>query len=308
MLSATLNRASRSGRARRLVERIPVTRRVVDRFVAGETVPEAVSTTASLRAEGRSVTLDVLGEDVVDRAGAEATVAAYIDLLRHLAETGCADGTDVSVKLTALGQSLRGAGQSWALDQARTVCGAAVRVGCTVTLDMEDHTTVDSTLAIGAELLRDFPRTGLVLQSNLRRTAGDLRELADRAVRVRLVKGAYREPASVAFQRKAEVDEAYLADLGALFSSACYPMVATHDPRMILAARTLATANHLTNDGWETQMLFGIRGDLQESVVDLGGQLRVYVPFGTDWYGYFMRRLAERPANVAFFVRALRRR
>jgi proline dehydrogenase len=308
MLSYTLNRAARSGRARRVVERIPVTRRVVERFVAGETVSEAVNTTASLRAGGRLVTLDVLGEDVVDRAGAEATVAAYVDLLLLLAETGCADGNDVSVKLTALGQSLPGLGQTWALDHARTVCEAAARVGCTVTLDMEDHTTVDSTLAIGDALRRDFPKTGVVLQSNLRRTAGDLRDLVDGAVRVRLVKGAYREPVSVAFQRKREVDEAYLADLRVLFSSACYPMVATHDPNMVSVARSMAAANNLPSDAWETQMLFGIRADLQESVVRIGEQLRVYVPFGSDWYGYFMRRLAERPANVAFFLRALRHR
>jgi proline dehydrogenase len=180
---------------------------------------------------------------------------------------------------------------------------------------MEDHTTVDSTLAIGEDLRRDFPKTGVVLQSNLRRTAGDLRDLAARAtpsapagVRVRLVKGAYREPASVAFQHKREVDEAYLVDLGVLFSSTCYPMVATHDPRMISAARSLAAAGRFATDGWETQMLLGIRVDLQETVVDQGQQLRVYVPFGTDWYGYFMRRLAERPANVAFFLRALRHR
>ena len=171
---------------------------------------------------------------------------------------------------------------------------------------MENHSTVDSTLAIGDQLRRDFPTTGNVLQSNLRRTSGDVRDLAATSARVRLVKGAYREPASVAYQHKGDVDRAYRADLDRLIASTCYPMVGTHDPAMLNHARVAAASHGRHPDSWEIQMLFGVRTDLQASAVERNEQLRVYIPFGSDWYGYFMRRLAERPANVAFFLRALR--
>ena len=308
MLSTTLNRASRSARARRAIEGVPVTRRVVDRFVAGEQVPDAVATTGELRSQGRLVTIDVLGEDVTDLAGARATADAYLGLLSAIDGAGSARGTDVSLKLSALGQALPGRGEAVALEHATEICTAAAAVGGTVTLDMEDHTTVDSTLAIGERLRRHFPTTGNVLQSNLRRTPGDIAALAGSGARVRLVKGAYREPAAVAHQRKGDVDSAYEADLEALMTSTCYPMVGTHDPRMLRLASRLAAAHGRSPDSWEVQMLLGIRTDLQAAAVEAGEQLRVYVPFGTDWYGYFMRRLAERPANIAFFLRALAHR
>lgn len=308
MLSSTLNRASRSARARRAVEGLPVTRRVVDRFVAGEHVPDAVAAAQQLRDGGRSVTIDVLGEDVADVAGARATRDAYLNLLFALHEAGSADGSDVSVKLSALGQALPGSGADLATVHARQICTAAAAVGCTVTLDMEDHTTVDATLATGAALRGEFPQIGNVLQSSLERTPGDIAALSTSGARIRLVKGAYREPASVAHQRKSEVDRAYLADIDALMRSGCYPMIATHDPRMIARAAAAARECGRTPEGWELQMLYGIRTDLQERAVAAGQQMRVYVPFGADWYGYFMRRLAERPANVAFFLRAMSRR
>lgn len=306
MLSWALNSASRSVRARRLVEAAPITRRVVDRFVAGEEISNAIATTRQLRSTGRFVTLDVLGEDVTDLKGARATTDAYLTLLAALGEVNVAATTDVSLKLSALGQALPDKGQDVALEHAHEICSAAAHAGCTVTLDMEDHTTVDSTLEIGTQLRRDFPTTGNVLQSNLLRTPGDLHSLASTGSRVRLVKGAYREPASVAHQRKADVDRAYRADLDALMGSSCYPMVATHDPAMLDHARDAAIRNGRKPSTWEVQMLFGIRNDLQAVTVNRAETLRVYVPFGTDWYGYFMRRLAERPANVAFFLRALR--
>lgn len=201
MLSSTLNRASRSVRARRAVESVPVTRRVVDRFVAGESVPDAVEATRTLRASGRLVTIDVLGEDVHDLAGARATRDGYLTLLQALAEDGSAEGADVSLKLSALGQALPGSGAQVSVDHAREICAAARAVGCTVTLDMEDHTTVEATLLAGTTLREEFPATGNVLQSNLLRTPGDIAALAGSGARVRLVKGAYKEPASVAHQR-----------------------------------------------------------------------------------------------------------
>ena len=305
MLSPALLRASRSPRARRLVEGLPATRRVVDRFVAGEENADAVRATLELARANRDVSIDVLGEDVHDEGGARRTRDAYLALVGAMADAGVAPGADLSLKLSALGRALPRDGDAIALANAHRICAAADQRGFTVTLDMEDHTTVDATLAVGAELRSDFELVGNVLQSNLRRTAGDIEQLRASPARVRIVKGAYREPASVAFQRKAEVDVAYARDISALFGSACYPMVATHDRVMLAHAVFEARGSGRDDDGWETQMLYGIRADLQAEIASSGRRMRVYVPVGTDWYGYFMRRLAERPANVAFFLRAV---
>lgn len=306
-LSSTLNRASHSPGARRAVESFPVTRKVVDRFVPGETTADAVAATRRLQDTGRAVTIDVLGEDVHDLAGARSMRDAYLALLSALDAAGAATGTDVSLKLSAMGQALP-SGTTAATDHAAEICAAADAVGCTVTLDMEDHTTVDSTLAVGADLRASYPFVGNVLQSNLRRTPGDLAELGGSGARIRLVKGAYREPESVALQHKAEVDAAYAQAIDALMASDCYPMIATHDPAMLDRAVRRAADVRRDDDRWEAQMLYGVRPALEQQILDGGHRMRVYVPFGTDWYGYFMRRLAERPANVAFFLRALARR
>ena len=307
MLSQTLNRAARSTRARRAVESIPLTRRVVDRFVPGETTEQAVEAARRMTASGRLVTIDVLGEDVHDPAGARAMREAYVALLAALAEAGCAPGADVSLKLSAMGQALPD-GAAIATEHAAEICAAAAAVGCTVTLDMEDHTTVDSTLAIGAELRRTYPFVGNVLQTNLFRTPGDIAALDGTGARIRLVKGAYKEPDSVAHPRKAEVDRAYELAIDALMGSDCYPMIATHDPAMLERAVERARAAGRTDEQWEAQMLYGVSPELEQRMVDAGHRMRVYLPYGTDWYGYFMRRLAERPANVAFFLRALAHR
>ncbi|TIC87655.1 proline dehydrogenase [Nocardioides sp. GY 10113] len=307
MLSTVLNKASRSGRARRAVEAVPITRKVVARFVAGAEQAAALEVARDAAAGGLATSLDILGEGVSDIAGARRTRDQYLALLDALASAGAGPATEVSVKLSALGQALPDRGHQVALDLAAEICAAATAAGTMVTLDMEDHTTVDSTLAIANELRREHPRTGTVLQSNLRRTAGDIADLAADPVRVRLVKGAYREPASVAYQRKVEVDEAYRADVARLMASRCYPMVATHDPAMIEVARRRAREEGRGASDWELQMLYGVRGDLQTALVAEGHQVRVYVPFGEEWYPYFMRRLAERPANVAFFLKALAR-
>ncbi|MBU2696955.1 proline dehydrogenase family protein [Nocardioides sp. WV_118_6] len=307
MLSQTLNRAARSTRARRAVESIPLTRRVVDRFVPGETTAQAVAAAQRMAATGRVVTIDVLGEDVLDLAGARAMRDAYLDLLAALAEADCAAGSDVSLKLSAMGQALPD-GTAIATEHAAEICAAAAAVGCTVTLDMEDHTTVDSTLTIGADLRTAYGFVGNVLQTNLFRTPGDIAALDGTGARIRLVKGAYREPESVAHPRKADVDRAYELAIDALMASDCYPMIATHDPAMLDRAVLRATAAGRTDLQWETQMLYGVRPELEQTIVDAGHRMRVYLPYGTDWYGYFMRRLAERPANVAFFLRALAHR
>jgi proline dehydrogenase len=302
MLRSVLHAAARSGGARAMVERAPVTQPVVRRFIAGEDVSAAIAATGELLASGRLVTLDYLGEDTTDTGQADATVRAYHELLKRLADNGFADQAEVSLKLSAVGQKL---GEDIALDNARRICRVADAVGATVTLDMEDHTTTDSTLSILRELRRDFRWAGVALQAHLKRTEADCRDLVMAGSRIRLCKGAYAEPASVAYQDKSEVDRAYVRCLKVLMTGDGYPMVASHDPRLIRIAGQLARAAGRTGDSFEYQMLYGIRPAEQSRLAGAGHRMRVYVPYGDQWYGYFMRRLAERPANLAFFLRAL---
>ncbi|GGN13278.1 proline dehydrogenase [Lentzea pudingi] len=303
MLRSSLLLASRSAGARKLVESTPLTRPVVERFVAGADVSSAIRATAEVLADGRLVTLDHLGEDTFEESQANATVEAYLTLLARLEAQGLTDGAEVSVKLSAVGQSLAVDGEKIALENARRICTAAAVVGTTVTLDMEDHTTTDSTLSILRELRVDFPWVGAVLQAYLHRTEQDCRDLAYSGSRVRLCKGAYQEPASVAHQDKHEVDLSYVRCLKVLMEGDGYPMVASHDPRLIAIAADLASAR--SKDSYEFQMLYGIRPEEQRRIAAEGNRMRVYLPYGDEWYGYFMRRLAERPANVAFFARSL---
>jgi proline dehydrogenase len=300
-----LLKASRSPRVRGAIVGFPVTRRVVERFVAGESIESAVRAVRALRADGLNVTLDHLGEDTRDTAQATAIRDAYIELLTVLHRNGLAGSAEVSVKLSALGQALPDIGEKVALENARAICAAAAAAGTTVTLDMEDHTTIDSTLHILRELRQDYPWVGAVLQSMLLRTPQDCHDLAFPGSRVRLVKGAYAEPPQVAHARKAEVDDAYRRCAEILMAGGGYPMIASHDSHMIEAGKRAAREAHRQPGEYEFQMLYGIRTDLQRELARKGERVRVYVPFGTDWYGYFMRRLAERPANVAFFLRAL---
>jgi proline dehydrogenase len=209
----------------------------------------------------------------------------------------------VSVKLSAVGQALGADGEKIALEHVRTICAEARRVGATVTLDMEDHTTTDSTLDILRTLRVEFPETAAVLQAYLHRTESDCRDLAYAGSRVRLCKGAYKEPASVAFQKKQDVDRSYVRCMSALLAGDGYPMFATHDPTLIAIVADRAAAYGIT--GYELQMLYGVRPDEQQRLARAGHTVRVYLPYGREWYGYLMRRLAERPANVAFFGRAL---
>ncbi|MEY9873558.1 proline dehydrogenase [Streptacidiphilus sp. MAP12-33] len=305
MLRSTLLAASRSPRSRKLIEQLPPTRAIVNRFVAGETLADGVSVTEQLVGTGRRITLDHLGEDTADASQAAATAEAYEKLLAALAESGLADRAEVSVKLSAVGQFLPQDGEKVALENARRICEAAAAVGTTVTLDMEDHTTTDSTLGIARDLRADYPWLGVVLQAYLHRTEDDCREFSGPGSRVRLCKGAYQEPASVAYQKKSEVDLAYVRCLKILMAGQGYPMIASHDPRLIRIAGELAAANGREADSFEYQMLFGIRPEEQERLVAEGNTMRVYLPYGNEWYGYFMRRLAERPANLTFFLRAL---
>ncbi|POX98539.1 proline dehydrogenase [Mycobacterium kansasii] len=309
-LRPALLAAGRSDRLRLMTGRSSVTRRVVRRFVPGETLDSVLEVVAALRDSGRYVSIDYLGENVTDTDGAAATVRAYLDLLDALgrrADTAF-DGVrplEVSVKLSALGQALDRDGPKIALDNARTICERAEQVGVWVTVDAEDHTTTDSTLSISGDLRVDFGWLGTVVQAYLRRTLADCRELASVGARVRLCKGAYDEPTAVAYRDGAEITDSYLRCLHVLLSGSGYPMVASHDPAIIGAAVGMAAEGRRTARDFEFQMLYGIRDDEQRRLATAGNQLRVYVPFGGQWYGYFMRRLAERPANLAFFLRAL---
>jgi proline dehydrogenase len=287
---------------RELVATAPFSRDMVSRFVAGETVDDAVAATRRLVTDGLNVTLDHLGEDTTDATQAEATVTAYLTLLDALAAAGLTGNAEVSVKLSAVGQKLD---EGMALANATRICAAAQRAGTTVTLDMEDHTTTDSTLGILAELRRAYPQTGAVVQAYLRRTEADCAALAASGSRVRLCKGAYAEPESVAFQDTADVDRSYVRCMNVLLAGDGYPMFATHDPKLVRIIDDRARWHDRKPGGYEFQMLYGIRPDEQRRLAGLGETVRVYIPYGVQWYGYLMRRLAERPANLAFFLRAL---
>jgi proline dehydrogenase len=296
---------SRSDQVKGLVTSVPVTSGIVARYVPGETARDAVDVTARLVADGLRVTLDHLGEDTLDRSQAEATVTAYVTVLRLLAQDGLAADAEVSVKLSAVGQALPDVGEQVSLDNARRICEAARDAGTTVTLDMEDHTTTDATLRTLEQLRRDFPDTGAVLQAYLHRTEDDCRALATAGSRVRLCKGAYDEPESVAYQNRLEVDRSYVRCLKVLMAGPGYPMVASHDPRLVEIAGDLARRHGRDPGSYEYQMLYGIRPDEQRRLAAAGETVRVYVPYGEEWYGYLMRRLAERPSNLALFLRSL---
>lgn len=305
LLRTLMLQVSRQPRIKQLMMAVPATRGVVARFVSGEDVDHVIEAVRDLHAKGLWTSIDSLGEDTTDVAMATAVTEGYVALLERLRAEGLSDRAEVSVKLSAVGLFLADGGQEMALANARLICRAARNAGTTVTLDMEDHTTVDATLAVLAELRRDFPDTGCVLQAYLFRTAEDAAAQARiPGARVRLCKGAYQEPASVAHQEREEVDKAFVRALKVLMAGEGYPMVASHDPRLVDIAADLAQRNGRGVDDFEFQMLYGIRPLEQERLANLGHKVRVYVPFGTDWYGYFTRRLAERPANILFFLRS----
>jgi proline dehydrogenase len=305
LLSRPLLLLSRSEKVKQLVSTMPVSAGIVRSYVPGETTEAVVEATARQVDDGIRVTLDFLGEDTLDAEQADATVAAYLEVLEQLSARGLTRMAEVSVKLSAIGQALPDNGHKLALENARTICRAARNAGTTVTLDMEDHTTTDSTLAILRELRKDFPETGAVLQAYLHRTEADCRALAYEGSRVRLCKGAYNEPEEVAFQDDIDVDRSYVRCLKVLLAGQGYPMIATHDPRLVEIASTLASRYSREQGSYEFQMLYGIRPEEQRRLVEAGERVRVYIPYGQEWYGYLMRRLAERPQNLSFFLRSL---
>jgi proline dehydrogenase len=304
MLRGALLRVSRSDKIKHLITTAPVTSGVVRRFVAGETSAAAVAVTRRLVGAGLLVTIDFLGEDTNDPSRADEVVVAYLNLLTKLRESSLSPSAEVSIKLSALGLHLRD-GPQLALDNAELICRAARKADTAVTLDMEDHSTTDSTLEILRTLRKEYPETGAVLQAYLYRTEGDCRDLAEAGSRVRLCKGAYEEPDGLAFQDRHEIDKSYVRCMKILMAGNGFPMLATHDPTLIEIGRKLAEEHGRGPKDFEFQMLYGIRPTEQLRLAKLGHAVRIYTPYGTDWYGYLIRRLAERPSNLRFFARSL---
>lgn len=304
MLRGALLRLSRSHKIKNVVTTAPVTSGVVGRFIAGETSEDAVAVTRRLVAAGLLTTIDFLGEDTTDQAQADAVVVAYLDLLTKLRESRLSSSAEVSIKLSALGLHLRD-GPQLALENAELICHAARKADTAVTLDMEDHTTTDATLEILRTLRREYPETGAVLQAYLYRTESDCCDLAEDGSRVRLCKGAYAEPEELAFQDQREIDKSYVRCMKILMAGNGFPRLATHDPTLIEIGFKLANDYGRGPKDFEFQMLYGIRPSEQLRLANLGHAVRIYTPYGTDWYGYLIRRLAERPSNLRFFARSL---
>ncbi len=310
MLRRVLLAVSASQRIRRVITTAPLTRDVVKRFVAGESAADALAVAERLIGDGLAVTMDYLGEDTVDPGQAAAVTAEYIALLERLDAAGLSAGgrAELSVKPSAVGLGLPEHGEKTAADNISRICAAAHRAGTTVTVDMEDHFWVEATLRLVKELRAEYPDLGCVLQSYLRRTPEDCEALAVAGSRVRLCKGAYSAPDGIALAARSEVDRNYARCMRILLDGPGYPMLATHDPRLIEIATSRARAVGRAADSFEYQLLFGVRPDEQRRLAAAGARLRVYVPYGSDWYGYLVRRLAERPANLVFFLRAMRSR
>jgi proline dehydrogenase len=273
------------------------------RFVAGETTADAIAAAQRLEARGLTVTLDHLGERMTTRDGVMQATHAYMAIVQAAAEAGIS--RNQSIKLTQIGLDID---RATAIDNLRRVLDVATREDFFVRIDMEGSAYTDNTFEVFESLWGIGTRNiGLVIQACLRRSPGDVARMNELGARVRLVKGAYREPKEIAFQRKAEVDAAYAALMEQLLASGTYPAIATHDPALIARARQFAADRAIGRDRFELQMLYGIRRDLQAALVEAGYHVRVYVPFGTDWFPYFMRRLGERPANLGFVFKSLAR-
>ena len=273
------------------------------RFVAGETIDEAIAAARHAEAEGLSQTLDLLGESVGTEEGARAATDAYLAMMPRMATAGI--GRNISIKLTQLGLDLSA---DLAARNLQTILERARDDRFFVRIDMENSPYVEATLSLFEQMWHaGLTNVGVVLQSALKRSDDDLTRVLALGARVRLVKGAYKEPAAVAWQAKAEVDAAYLRLLERLLPAGVFPAVATHDPDMIAAARRIAATHRLTVDRFEFQMLYGVRRDLQAALRREGFGVRVYIPYGREWFPYFMRRLGERPANVTFVLKSLLR-
>jgi len=277
-------------------------KKLTTRFVAGETIDEAVAAIRELNAEGCTASFDHLNESVASPAEAEAEVREYLDILARIDETGIK--SNVSIKLTQFGLELD---PELAYKNGRVIVADAARRGNFVRVDMEASSVTQQTIDIFKRLRAEFGLNdvGIVLQSYLRRTYDDAVDLLKLPARIRICKGAYNEPPEVAFPDKKDVDENYVRVMQLLLSSGTYHGIASHDPKMIAATMDFAARNRIGKESFEFQMLYGVRRDLQRQLAKDGYNMRVYVPYGKHWYPYFMRRLAERPANIWFVLKNL---
>ena len=300
MLGRTLLWMSEKQRVQRFISEGKLTRSVVQRFVAGDELEDAIRAIKELNAKNIGGILDLLGEGVNDPQGAQAAADEYLRSIRRIEATGI--DTTVSVKLTQLGLAFD---KGQCIDHLRVLAAEAQAVGTYVEIDMEQADYVTDTIEVYRVLRRDFPTLRLAIQAYLRRTPLDLESLKEVPPRIRLVKGAYSEPPEAAFQKTKEIDGQYRYLTDWLFANGDDPGIATHDSALIHHAKQAAQQANKPVDSFEIQMLFGIRRELQQQLAEQGYRVRVYVPFGSAWYPYLMRRMAERPANLRFFLRAV---
>jgi proline dehydrogenase len=292
-----------NGRAESLVRRSRISRPLVARFVAGEDSQAAIAQALERNARGMEVSLDLLGENVTDEAEAQAACDAYVDLLNQIEASGVRG--NISIKLTMLGLDIA---DDSAWTKLERIVAHADSLGNFVRIDMEGSAYTERTMTLFRRIHDRYPKSvGIVLQSYLYRTDRDVEEMIERQARVRIVKGAYNEPETVAYPHKSDVDDAFRRHIERLMEAGNFPAIATHDEAMIDVAKGYALRMGIDRSRFEFQMIYGVRRDLQESITAEGYGMRVYVPFGSSWYPYFMRRLAERPANLLFIVRNLLR-
>jgi proline dehydrogenase len=297
---STLLHLSKSEGFKKFLTRFKAFNRITSRFVAGEQILDAVEAIRALNNRGMSASFDHLGESITSEEATREEVGEYVRLLEVIGESGL--DSNISVKLTQLGLDI---GKQLCYDNTRRIVETAAETSNFVRIDMEDSSKTESTLELFKRLRGEFDNVGIVIQSYLYRSEKDVEELLAIGSRIRLCKGAYDEPSSVAFPKKSEVDANFVRLMKRLLGSGIYHGIATHDPGMIAATEQFADDLKIGRDAFEFQMLYGIRRDLQESLLKKGYRMRVYVPYGRQWYPYFMRRLAERPANIWFVARNL---
>lgn len=303
MLKSTVLYLAQNKTVHDFVVHNPAARSVSHRFVAGETLDEAIDVARRLNKRGMHVSLDHLGENVSDAREAKATAQDYINILDRIKQTGA--DANISIKLTALGLDIS---QELCEENVCRILQHAAQFPIFVRIDMEASAYTERTVDITLRMHRQFEHVGTVIQSCLYRSRKDIETLIAEGVRVRLVKGAYKEPKTVAFQNKSEVDQNYIRLMMPLLLHGNYPAIATHDEEIIDTTCKFARNNGISKEAFEFQMLFGIRRDLQEKLVKQGYNLRIYVPYGSQWYPYLMRRMAERPANLMFVASNMLRR
>jgi proline dehydrogenase len=298
MLRTLLLELAKSSRLRRWITSNGATRRMAHRFVPGEEIGPAIAAVRASNKAGMTASLDHLGENVITREDAERARDAYIEALDRIAAEGV--DSNVSLKLTHIGLDL---GEEFCADQLRRIVGRADQLGNFVRVDMEGSAYTERTLQMVRQVRAQSASVGTVIQAYLYRSEEDIRALVAIGCRIRLVKGAYKESSKIAFPHKKDVDANFIKLMKILLPSGIYHALATHDPKMIEAAIRFAAEQNISKDKFEFQMLYGIRTDLQSQLMRQGYRVRVYIPFGRDWFPYFMRRLAERPANLLFFAK-----